>query len=161
MNNRYGRDAIKHLLHCATSSLMIKYVSLFLLIGFITGCAATSERKPIDLVWPLPPDPPRVKFIDIIMSSLDLGKKQSVTELLFGAEKPMTFTKPYGVAVDRDGKIYVTDVGRVIVLDRENRDYSLLGVDPGTGQLRVPIGIAAANDGRIIVSDVGAARVYV
>jgi DNA-binding beta-propeller fold protein YncE len=161
MNDRYGRDAVKHLLHYATLSLKMKYVVLFLLIGFITGCAATPDRKAIDLVWPLPPDPPRIKFVDIIMSSLDLGKKRSVTELLFGAEKPMTFTKPYGVAVGRDGKIYVTDVGRVIVLDRENRDYSLLGVDPGTGQLRVPIGIASTNDGRIIVSDVGAARVYV
>lgn len=125
------------------------------------ACAPKYEKPKVDLVWPVPPDEPRIKFVDIYWSSLDLGKERGVAESLFGEEEIMKFSKPYGVAVDREGRIYITDVGRVIVFDLEKKDYSFIGTDPGQGQLRVPIGIAASSDGRLFVTDIGADRVYV
>jgi DNA-binding beta-propeller fold protein YncE len=125
------------------------------------ACAPTYEKPKIDLVWPVPPDKPRIKFVDIYWSSLDLGKEGGVAESLFGEEEIMKFIKPYGVAVDNENRIYITDVGRVIVFDLMKKDYSFIGIDPGQGQLRVPIGIAASSDGRLFITDIGADRVYV
>lgn len=131
-----------------------------LLMG-VVACAPAPERKKIDLVWPLPPDEPKIKFVDMISSTLDLGKKTGLAETLFGEERIEAFNKPYGVAVDKEGKIYVTDIGRVWVLDLENRTYDFIGAEAGTGQLRVPIGAATASDGRVFVTDTAADRVYV
>lgn len=143
-----------------TRKLAVMCFLLMFLFG-ISACVQRYEKPKIDLVWPSPPDEPRVKFVDIIRSSLDLGKQAGVAESLFGEEKILGFTKPYGVAVDREGKIYITDVARVAVLDLAKKDYSFIGTDPGTGQLRVPIGVAAAADGRLFVTDVAADRIYV
>jgi len=131
-----------------------------LLIG-LSACAPGLSQKQVELVWPLPPDEPKIKFVDIIRTNLDLAKKGGLTETIFGQEVVEGLQKPYGVAVDKEGKIYVTDLARVLILDLKKKDYDYIGAEPGVGQLRVAIGIAAASDGRIFVTDVAAARVYV
>ncbi len=132
-----------------------------ILIG-VTACAPTVRERPkVDLYWPLPPDEPRIKFVDIFRSTLDLGKKRGLAETLFGEEQVEAFDKPYGVAVDKEGKIYVTDIGRVFVIDLKNKDYDFIGVEPGTGRLSLPIGVATASDGRVFVTDTGQSRVFV
>ena len=41
-----------------------------LLISTISGCATTKDaQKPVDLVWPLPPEQPRVKFVRTVGSA--------------------------------------------------------------------------------------------
>jgi DNA-binding beta-propeller fold protein YncE len=135
-------------------------VLAMLLIG-LSACAPGPSQRQVELVWPLPPDEPKIKFVDIIRTNLDLAKKGGITESIFGQEVVEGLQKPYGVAVDKDGKIYITDLSRVLILDLKKKDYDYIGAEPGIGQLRVSIGIAAASDGRIFVTDVAAARVYV
>lgn len=126
------------------------------------SCAPTVvERPKIDLVWPLPPEEPRIKYVDLIKSTIDLGKKSGVVETLFGADDAVSFEKPYGVAVDKDERIYVTDIGKVIVMDLRNKTYDLIGAQTGTGQLRVPIGVGVTRDGRVFVTDTAHAKVFV
>jgi DNA-binding beta-propeller fold protein YncE len=136
--------------------------SFIILISIFHACApATYERPKIDLVWPLPPDEPRIKFVDIFASSLDFGKSRSFSSALFGEEDVEGFNKPYGVAVDKEGRIYVTDIGRVFVIDLQKKDYELLGTEAGSGRLAIPIGITVAQDGRVFVADTAQDRVFV
>jgi DNA-binding beta-propeller fold protein YncE len=136
-------------------------LALALLLIGINACAPGPSKRQLELVWPLPPDQPKIKFVDIIRTNLDLEKKGGLAEAIFGEERAEGFQKPYGVAVDKDGKIYVTDINRVFVLDLKKKDYDFIGNEPGVGQLRNAIGIAIASDGRVFVTDVSAARLYV
>lgn len=139
----------------------VRNIMLYILLSLIISCASPYQKPSLELVWPKPPDEPRIKFVDIIVSSLDAGKKAGVAEMLFGEELVERFLKPYGVAVDKEGRIYVTDVGRVMVFDLAKKEFSTLGADPGSGQLRLPIGVAAATDGRLFVADIAADKIYV
>lgn len=139
---------------------------LILLLAVITvgviGCAPPAyEKKKIDIVWPLPPEVPRIKFVHIIQTSDDIGKEMSFSDSVFGEEERYGFTKPYGVAVDMNGRIYVSDIGMVWVIDLKNHDYSFIGDAPGKGKLSVPLAIATSADGRVFISDVSADRIYV
>ena len=142
---------------------VLAIASFAILMSFFHACApATYERPKIDLVWPLPPDEPRIRFVDMISSSLDFGKSSGgVSAAFFGEENIEGFSKPYGVAVDRDGKIYVTDIGRVFIIDLQKKDYELLGTEAGSGRLAIPIGITVARDGRVFVTDTAQDRVFV
>lgn len=134
---------------------------LFVMIGLSACAPPMPEKKKIDLVWPLPPDEPRIKYVDYIASSVDIGKKGGLSEAIFGEESVDLFVKPYGVAADTAGRVYVTDVGRVWVIDLQNKDYYFLGDEPGIGRVSRPIGVATASDGRVFVTDISADRVFV
>lgn len=138
-----------------------RMVLVILFLIPLLSCAPKFEKKPIDLVWPLPPDEPRIKYIDYIRGSMDIVKKKKLTETLFGEERFDVFVKPYGVTVDRQGRIYVTDIGRVWVIDLEKGEYNFLGIEPGIGRLANPIGIATSSDGRVFVTDASQDRVFV
>lgn len=132
------------------------------LVSLLSSCAPAPYQKPqIDLAWPLPPDEPKIKFVDKFLSTLDMGKQQSFTEALFGEEQIDALYKPYGVAVDKTGKIYVTDIGRVFVFDFKNKSHEFIGVEPGSGKLVIPIGIAISSDGSVFVADTAQDRVFV
>ncbi len=112
-----------------------------------------------DLVWPLPPDKPRIRLVGILRGAADVdpGKKAGFLDRLAGIEKKQfkpTFMKPYGVATDSLGRIYVTDSaqGLVFVFDQKNKKVTYLGRNP---QLRlfVPIGIAVDGKDRAWVAD--------
>jgi DNA-binding beta-propeller fold protein YncE len=135
---------------------------LIIILAGATACAPPLyERKPADLVWPLPPDAPRIKYVDMFRSTLDFERKKGFIDTLFGEEQVEGFNKPYGVAVDKEGKIYVTDIGRVFVIDLKKKEYEFIGMDPTPGRLANPIGIAMASDGRLFVADTAADRVFV
>src|SRR5208282_3975590 len=68
---------------------------------------------PPQLIWPLPPEKPRIKFIAAIYGAADVepAKKTNFLDRLAGIEKKDIkpgFVKPYGVATDSQGRIYVT-----------------------------------------------------
>jgi len=131
-------------------------------IAMVVSCAPPEvKRKKIKLVWPLPPDEPKIEFVDIIRSTLDIGQKKGISEALFGEEDVYNFQKPYGVTVGPDEKIYVTDIGRVIVMDLKNKEYDFIGLGPGMGELGLPIGIAITSDNRLFVGDVAQNKVFV
>ncbi|HLF85989.1 MAG TPA: 6-bladed beta-propeller, partial [Nitrospiria bacterium] len=66
------------------------------------------------MIWPLPPDEPRIKFIRSIYSSADIEQKsfgKSLTEFVVGADPQAKLIKPYAVHADKDGRIFVADAG--------------------------------------------------
>jgi len=116
------------------------------------------------LVWPLPPDSPRIRYLDALHGSDDFKKKPGFwKKLLLGAdrEKGIALRKPYGVATDSAGRVYVTDtgLGAVVVFDSTARVVRLLGLK-GQVRLSTPIGIAVDARDRVFVADADLDRVF-
>jgi len=122
------------------------------------SCAAP-ERKFPDIVWPLPPDEPKIKFVETLHSNLDVEEAGFITALL-GEEVRASLQKPYGVAVDSDGRVYVSDLARVFVFDKKNKKLSFLGLG-SEGKLRIPAGITISQDGKTYVADTASDKVFV
>jgi DNA-binding beta-propeller fold protein YncE len=60
--------------------------------------------------------------------------------------------RPHGVFVDDNDILYITDAGRVVLVDLKTSDTFVI-TRMGDLPLSVPIGIAAAPDGRVFISD--------
>ena len=120
---------------------------------------------PAPLVWPLPPDPPRIRFVTAYHGIDDFKKKKSRWKsMLLGPEaqtKVDQLMKPYGVAVARDGRVFVTDTAgrRVFVFDPTGKSVSFIG-ENGAGKIAKPVGVAVDNHGTAFVADATLKRVF-
>jgi len=117
-----------------------------------------------ELVWPLPPDPPRIRYIDALHGATDMVKKRGAWKrLLLGPQTDpgITLHKPYGVVTDVLGRIYVSDtgLGAVLVFDPKAKEVRTLGTE-GRGRLVTPVGLALDEQGRLFVSDVSLDTVF-
>jgi DNA-binding beta-propeller fold protein YncE len=131
--------------------------------------AQAAEKKsgaPISLVWPLPPEKPRIKWLESISTSRDIGadKQSALQRFVVGFEAPkIMMEKPYGITVDREGRIYVTDTGKnpaVHVFDKKAKKAWQIGAK-GRVQLQLPIGVAVDDqEGTVWVSDAKARVIY-
>lgn len=127
-------------------------VLLLIIILSVTAFGTRLGAQEANLVWPSPPEEPKIQYLRAFKSTLDMGGKQDRTDAL---------QKPYGVAVDAAGRAFVTDEGRVMYFDPGKRVQGYLGDKPGPGKLREPVGIAVSRDGRIFVTDISADMVFV
>ncbi len=129
-----------------------------------TGSAASAavSTVAVGIVFPQPPDRPRLRFVRSIMSVDDLGKKKKAGFLakliafFSGGEKRIEmFNNPYGVWRQGD-KIYVSDTGaqHLVAVDLKNASFSYLG-DRGEENLKSPVGVAVDEAGIAYVSDTG------
>jgi hypothetical protein len=96
-------------------------MSLFVaLVGALSGCSAPVTRT--GLVWPSPPEKPRIQFIGILKDDSAFPKSlgQSLATGLLGSGQAIKLVKPYGVAADSAGRVYVTDtgLGKLVVFDK-------------------------------------------
>ena len=118
------------------------------------------------IVWPNPPDAPRVRFVGQLQSSDDLGQAKRFidawNELLYGPVEPARLITPYAVAVDAGGHrvavadtngacVHVFDLGRreyerIEDYGRKSPDGQNTGGSPVPHEGRVPVGVAWAND---------------
>jgi len=103
-----------------------KFIVVVLVMAFITGCAST--RKEAELIWPLPPDPPRIKYLYSVSSSDDVKEEtfgRKLKETIIGRDAASALAKPYAVHADREGRILVADSawGKVLVFDRKNHKF--------------------------------------
>jgi DNA-binding beta-propeller fold protein YncE len=146
--------------------------SLVLLSALVGVPQAWAKQKnvapgrPIQLVWPLPPETPRIKFVAAIYRASDVEpmKKANFLDRVAGIQKTdfkPTFEKPYGIATDSHNRIYVTDTmqGIVFVLDRDNKKVTYIGSGSQVS-LRLPVGIAVDAKDRVWVADAGGQHVY-
>ena len=124
----------------------------------LSGCAMEKppEKEMGDLVWPSPPDQPRIRFLTEYKGQSDLGDKKSFKASLFGDEtEGLYLEKPYGVTTSPDGgMIYVTDTMKraIVVFDIRAKDVRKLEID-GMGSLTSPLEIKLDKRGRIFVAD--------
>ncbi len=122
--------------------------------------APTFAASSTDIVFPPPPDPPRIRYLQRLATPQDLGEDPQSTlrkiwNYLLGRKPPRGFAlaRPYGVAVD-DKRVYVadTDGTAVVVFDLARRQLTRFG---GTreGRLLAPIGVAVTEGGTVYVTD--------
>jgi DNA-binding beta-propeller fold protein YncE len=81
--------------------------------------------------------------------------------LTLGADEGLLF--PNGVAVDKNGRVYVTDSnnGRLLVFEPDGAIVGKIGRGAGSGNLGLPRGIAVDDSGRVFVVDSSAQGVLV
>lgn len=138
-------------------------VCIAVALVFALGCAA--KRYPglpavfsaSGLVWPAPPESPRVAYVTQIRSQQDLFPSGGVLRKLgemIGGKADTALVRPAAVAVHPAGGLLVADPGRpcVFFYDWSRRRTIEIGAKR-KGGLPSPVGVAALPDGRILVSD--------
>ncbi len=118
------------------------------------------------LVWPLPPEKPRIQYLYSISKAEDLGISPSFLEkmagILAGKKTSRQIVRPYGTYFSRDEVLYVADPGGQVVhiFDLKNRRYDRIKKF-GKKELLSPIGITMDESGLLYVSDSILKKVFV
>jgi len=138
----------------------IKRSSALLILMLLIGCAGQPAFD-TDLVWPIPPDKPRIQLIDIYSDNSSVGQsnfRKFISNVT--GEGRTRLVKPYGVSVDSTGKVYVTDtgLGSVLVFDRVEREIQTIGKQR-RGRLQLPLGIVVVGD-HVFVTDGSLKKVF-
>ena len=157
-----------------TNSWFSRVAGIAILCALLSGIQSTAAGKkdasksakaspqPTDLIWPLPPDPPRMRWLaeytDMAMVKNPAARKRGWLDKVAGAKRPeerrMELRKPYGVTTDLRGRIYVadTELKVVFVIDPEARE-----VERREGSTRapmaMPVGVATDSEDRLFISD--------
>lgn len=107
------------------------------------------------LVWPGPPDPPKIRFVSSFSGPRDLGFRRSIfsriVSFIRGRQEDDEMQHPHGIAVGPDEKIYVVDSSArgVHVFDLPGGRHRFLTHET----LKQPIGVAVSDAGTIYLSD--------
>ena len=145
----------------ANTTRLSTYASIAAAIAllFLASCGPPRSTEPDNLFWPLPPDPPRIKYIQSIYNEDDIDRVYSLKEKLFGKEYADAMSRPYGVHT-RYGKMLVSDIAlrRVLIFDLVSKRLRVLGEE---GALITPSSAAADRSGTIYVADPGGTKVAV
>jgi len=110
------------------------------------------------MVWPLPPERPRIRLLGELRGSDDLkpGKSgwQVFRERLHPREfAPTSLSRPHAIAVSKDDRVYVADPGSASlhVMDLNRRTHRVV-TDAGSEPLRSPSGVTVGGTA-VFVSD--------
>ncbi len=140
-----------------------RYMLLTLCILFtvllLQGCfkEIVEDRQELpDIIWPQPPDIPRIRFVNSITKAKDYNIRKTGLMSFFRflkGEQSTEITNPYGVITDDGNRLYVVDTSCrcVHVFDVNNNAYYTF--PDGATSFLSPIDIALDKEGRIFVSD--------
>ncbi len=153
--------------------LSVNWLATALLLVSLQLAACSSQRIHLPaerdvskeaLVWPAPPNRPRIRFLQVVSRPEDLGIRPSfwkrIVNVVFGTEENW-FIRPTGVAAF--GKtLYVADPGAqaLWILDPEAERLNKIG-NAGEQQLISPVAVAAGAKGRVYLADSYLAKVFV
>lgn len=135
---------------------------LSMLILFNIGCSSPQgELFPAletPLVWPMPPEKPRLRYVGAISSEADLKREISwqkgLGQLFFGKKKVGVLVSPYALAAGKNNDLFVTDVaGSVVhIFNFDTRKYKQITSIGKDEFLLMPVGIDLVGD-NIYVAD--------
>ncbi len=135
--------------------LLAVTVLFFGLEGCFKEIAVEKKVLPV-IIWPLPPEAPRIHFVNAVSNPEDINIRESLSQKLlkfFTGRRKAPIVNPYGVLLDADRRLFVVDsfCKCVHVFDEQNNDY--YEFPNGDGSFLFPIGIAADMNGYIYVTD--------
>lgn len=126
------------------------------LLVMLSGCATAPEpTQQTKLVWPPPPQKPRIEFVRTIADESAVNRESTFSENIanfLGGEKPKEgqISSPMGVVVSDDGqRLYVSDFARsvVFVFDFANHAFRTLS------NMHRPVGLALDSDENLYVAE--------
>lgn len=130
------------------------------IIFYLLGCAGQPALEE-DLVWPLPPDKPRIKLVDVYSDNNSVGQSnfQNFINNITG-EGRIKLSKPFDVSVDSDERVYVSDTGvaSVVVFGKPNNKIYKIG-NKGRAKLQLPLGLVVVQD-KLFVTDGSLNKIY-
>lgn len=141
-------------------------LAVLLLLSLPTS--STARKKPKlnkeklrkELIWPLPPDLPRIRWLDqiVFFEEIQPKRKKSWFERIAGAVKDDPHRKlrlPWAIVTDDQGRIFVADPGSqgIVVFDRKNKKVDIWGLHRGGSGTNQPVGLAVDDDGGLFASD--------
>jgi len=138
-------------------------VVILLLLTFVfttAGCfrQVVEVRAPLhDIIWPRPPEIPRIRFVNSITKPEDLNIKEGVfksfIKFLSGSREEDRISSPYGIETDIEGRLFVVDNMKrcVHVFDKDKGSYYTFPKKETS--FVSPIDIAIDSRGYIYVSD--------
>lgn len=134
---------------------------VLVLLLTLVGCASKPGIPRI--LWPAPPEEPRLEWKGVFYSELDFPKSglfERSMQALTGKVGEYPFKSPFDIAADNKGRVYITDVHlhNVRVFDFNTRRVSLLFRQP---KLKTPLGIDVDSQGNIYIADGAQAKVLV
>jgi len=139
---------------------------LLLAIAAATGLAsapridAAVPSAAASLVWPPPPKPPLIAFVQTLSRPADFGLKASFFSKLgrwiSGADvTKIPFSKPFGIALDENDNLCLADTGQGIVWFFNRKDKKFARWEKiGTQRFATPVAVAKTR-GVIYVADTG------
>lgn len=143
-----------------------RLLRLALVLAALPGLLAANDKKnqspamdKSQLIWPLPPDKPRVKFLQELSNNFDIEtkKKKSWVDKMVGNADPNqveTFDKPAGIATDSQGRIIFTSTQRstLFIIDQAQKKITRIQGDRGI-MFQTPLGVVVDAKDNIFVSD--------
>ncbi len=145
----------------------IAYLMVLLAAALLVGCAGEPQKtieEPSDLVWPPPPETPRIRYLKSYYGQVNFTQSSDLKSSLLGLDASgIVLEKPSSVAVNADGsRMYVTDtkVAEVIVFDFNLSKVYQLRRDAMSGG-GAPIDVAVDSRERIYFSTGYAGGLYV
>lgn len=132
-------------------------IAVFAFIG--TGCFKTivETREPLpDIIWPKPPEVPRIRFVNSITKPGDLNIREPLSKKFLNflkGEADISLVKPYGVTTDSEGRLFVVDNFSKYVLVFDEKNNTFYKFPQKESDLVSPIDITLDKKGNIYVSD--------
>lgn len=158
------------------TSISLLLLSFFIIAATFLPMIVAGQKKrqgkgePVktpELFWPLPPEKPRIKYLGMISSNMDVEppKKKGWLQKLINedeSKRVIGMRRPAGIAVDSQERIYIADTngGAVFIFDLRGKSLNLLGTE-GPGRLANPYGIVIDKRDNIYVSDTKLKRIHV
>jgi len=141
-----------------------RYLAVLLGIFLLAGCAPLDDSGPEGasppaepLVWPAPPEIPRILYLTSIHEPEDIQITPSLLERVWNyliGKSIHQLVSPFSVAVDHSGTLYVVDsfLKKTMAMDRGNSRTQLFPSEESP--MESPVGIAVdGQNNRIFVSD--------
>jgi len=148
-----------------SKSFLFTLLALVMAVGVFSPAAAKDKNKdkgpsaPVNLVWPLPPDKPRVKYLETYSNNFDIEprKKQSWVDKVVGNGDPNleeSFERPSGVGVDSKGRVFIvaTQKTMVYIIQKEKHEIIRFKGDQGIA-FKTPLGLVVDAQDNFYVAD--------
>ena len=164
---------IRTFTRCITNA-PVPVILLAMFFSVFAGCQISGQVKDngvqqdasVPLVWPQPPEQPRIEYLYDIRGPADVGWSPSFFEktvsFFAGHHKNRMMVRPYGIIIGSDEVLVVADPGARLVhkFYLKEKKYKTISEFRKQGFVS-PIGVAFDAHGTLYVSDSALRRIFV